>query len=82
VRNVQTKYFSGVFGTSKSTKEFAFKYTDEDLINRPRQKENIIETYERVISAAFYLEISYNNIYDSLCGITEKTKEGYQFQYH
>ena len=80
-------------GNSKSTKEFKFKYANENVLNQsitryPNKVDlidkngNVIETYKNVKMAALDLEISCNGIYKILCGKTEKAKDGYRFRYH
>nr|QBK86182.1 MAG: HNH endonuclease [Marseillevirus LCMAC101] len=80
-------------GNSKSTRGYVFKYSDDDVLKRPMrmcsnkvdlvdQNGDVIDSYESVRVAALTLEISYHNIYNVLCGITKKTKDGYRFKYH
>nr|QBK86138.1 MAG: HNH endonuclease [Marseillevirus LCMAC101] len=80
-------------GNSENLKEYVFKYTNEDVLNRLATKcpnkvdlidenGNVIETYESVRMAAFDLEISHISIYKNLCGNTKKTRDGHCFRYH
>ncbi len=80
-------------GLAESTKGYVFKYSDEDVINRPStkcskkvdlidKKGNVIETYESVKAAALDLEIFDKSIYNILCGFVKKTRDGHRFKYH
>nr|QBK86003.1 MAG: HNH endonuclease [Marseillevirus LCMAC101] len=80
-------------GLSESTKGSVFKYSDKDALNQPAmkytnkvdlvdKKENIIETYKSVRTAAIDLKISYSSIYEILRGDRKKTRTGYRFRYH
>ncbi len=89
----RTNIYYICLGLLESTKGFVFKYSDEDLINRPAVKcpkkidffiedGNIIDVYDSVKDASLDLGISYKSIYNILSGTTEKTRDGYRFRYH
>ncbi len=80
-------------GLSKSHKGYVFKYSDENVLNRPATKcpnnvdridedGNVIKTYKSIRAAAIDLEISYSSIYTVLGRVTKKTRGGYRFRYH
>ena len=80
-------------GLLKSTKGFVFKYSNEDMLNRPPlrytkkidlidERKNVLEVYDSVKVAALDLEISYDSIYKILGGKIKRTKDGYSFKYH
>lgn len=80
-------------GRRESAKGFVFKYSNEDVLNRPAlkcpnkidhvdERGNVINTYNSVKEAANDLGISCKSIYKVLCGETKKTKDGYRFRHN